>query len=470
MIIPFATQSYKSQSLPISAQRVVNCYAEREPQDAKTPVAVIELPGLINFATCGSGPIRGMRVMGGLLYVVSGGTLYSVTSAGVATSLGGTVGGSGFVLMIDNGTQVLILNGVNGYIYSVVGGFQVITDPDFNPSTSAAFFDNYFVLSWDGTNKFFLSASLDGTTYPSLDFASAEVAPDNVVAVVNQQENLLIFGQQTIETWYDAGTVNFPFQRIDGATIERGCAAALSPVKEDNSVFFLGDDLVYYRLDGTTPRRVSTHALEAAWRGYSVVSDAYSYSYTWEGHKFIVLTFPTGNATFVFDISTGLWHERESWDMNDNSFGRWRGSCVANIFNKILVGDAFSGQIGYHDPNTFIEFGNTMRALMVGPSLNQDRKRLFFYDFELDMETGVGNTVDPGSNPQVMMDWSDDSGRTFSVPQAWRALGAIGQYKQRVRWAGQLGQSRDRRFRVQISDPVPRRVIAARIDIAPGAA
>jgi hypothetical protein len=470
VIIPFATQSYKHPSLPISAQRTINCYAEREPPDAKTQVAVLESPGLSTFATLGSGPIRNAHMMGGVLYVVSGPLLYSVSLSGVRTVLGGSVGGSGYVLMSDNGTQLLIINGTFGYIYTVASGFQVITDPNFHASTSAAFFDNYFVFSWDGTNKFFISNSLDGTTYSGTDFASAEVAPDNVMAIVNQQENLLIFGQQTIETWYDAGAVNFPFLRIDGGTIERGCAAALSLVKEDNSVFFLGDDRIKYRLDGTLPRRVSQHAIEGAWQKYSSVSDAYSFSYTWDGHKLVVLTFPAANATWVYDISTGLWHERESRDMNNNSYGRWRGSCAVNAYNKILIGDAFSGQLGFLDPNTFTEFGATMVASMVGPSMNDDRKRMFFYNLELDMETGVGNTVDPGSNPQVMMDYSDDGGRTFSVPQSWRSLGAIGQYKQRVRWPGTLGQSRDRRFRVQISDPVPRRVIAARADVTPGMA
>lgn len=462
MLISFATNSYQHQSLPISAQRLVNAFAEKEPPDAKTQIAILTPPGLTNFATLGNGPIRGMHVMGGVLYVVSGGVLYSVTSAGAGTPVGGNVSGTGFVLMADNGLQLLIINGVFGYIYTVASGFQVITDPNFHASTSAAFFDNYFVFSWDGTNKFFISTSLDGTTYNGLDFASAEVFPDNVVAIINQQENLLIFGGNTIETWYDAGTVNFPFQRIDGGTIERGCAAALSPIKEDNSVFFLGDDLMFYRLDGTIPRRVSTHAIEDAWRSYTTVSDAYTYSYTYEGHKLIVLTFPSANATWVFDISTSLWHERELWDMNNNSYGRWRGSCFANVYNKLLIGDAYSGQVGFLDKTTFTEFGNTMRALMVSPSVNQDRRRIFHSLFELDMETGVGNTIDPGSNPQVMLDWSDDGGRKFVNQQFWQSLGKIGDYKHRLRWP-RLGQSRDRRYRVQISDPVPRNIIAAHL-------
>ena len=85
MKIPFASQSYKSQSVSVSAQRVVNMYAEKEPPDAKTDVALFGHPGILDFAVCGAGPIRGMHKMGGVAYVVSGNTLYSVSSTGVAS-------------------------------------------------------------------------------------------------------------------------------------------------------------------------------------------------------------------------------------------------------------------------------------------------------------------------------------------------------------------------------------------------
>jgi hypothetical protein len=467
MQIPFATESYKHRSLPISAQRCVNAYAEKEPQGAKTQIAVLGMPGLTLFTTVGSGPIRGMHLMGGTLFVVSGMFLYQVNSNGTSTLLGGQVTGTNVVSMADNGTQVIIVNGVNGWVWSAVAGFQTINSINFFPSTSVVFFDSYFVLSRDGTNQFFISAILDGTTFNGLDFASAEVSSDFVLAIVNQQENLLIFGQRTIETWYDAGAVQFPFLRVDGGTIERGTAAALTPIKEDNSVFFLGDDIVFYRLDGTQLRRVSQHAIEEAWQNYITVSDAYTFSYTFEGHKFVVLTFPSANATWVYDISTGLWHERESWDLNNNSYGRWRGSYAIGAYNQVLVGDAFSGQIGFIDETVATEFGNTTRALMVSPVIHNDRKRLFHSRFELDMESGVGTATGQGANPQAMLDWSDDGGRTFKNFQLWHSIGAIGAYTQRLRWL-RLGQARQRYYRLTISDPVRRSVIAASADISIG--
>jgi hypothetical protein len=466
-VVQFATNSYNSRSLPVSAQRVVNCYAEKEPPDAKTQVAVFGSPGLVQFASCGTGPVRGFTFMNGVAYVVSGQRLYSLTSAGVVTDIGGSIGGTSFTPMANNGTQVCVVNGVNGYIWSAASGFQIISDPNFHAANTVTFFDNYFVFDWANSNKFFISSSLDGTVYNGADFASAEVSSDYVLSIINQQENLLIFGQKTIEGWYDAGAINFPFQRTGASTIERGCAALLSPIKEDNSVFFLGDDLIFYRINGISLMRVSTHAVEQAFQSYGTVADAYTFSYTFEGHKFVNLIFPTANASWVLDIATGLWHERESWDQNNNSFGRWRGNCCLTAFGKVLIGDAYSGKIGYLDANTFTEFGNTMRALMTSPPIHQDRKRIYISTFELDIESGVGLNSGQGSDPQIMMDYSTDGGRTFKSPQLWNSLGKIGAYLQRARWF-RMGQARQWIIRVMISDPVKRVIISANADITVG--
>ena len=467
MQIQFATQSYKHPSLPLSAQRCSNFYAERQPADAKSQIAVLGVPGLTLLQAVGTGPIRGMHVMNSVLYVVSGGNLYSVPKTGAATALGGVIAGTGIVSMSDNGTQLCIVNGVHGYIYSVTGGFQAITDANFHAANTVTFFDNYFVFDWLGTNKYFISAILDGTTYSVLDFASAEVQPQNVVSIVNQQENLLIFCTGHIETWYDSGAVAFPFQRYDGATIERGCTGSYTPVKEDNSVFFLGDDLIFYRLNGIIPVRISTHALEYEWQTYTTTSDAYTFSYTWGGHKFIVLTFPTQLKTFVFDISTNLWHERESWDQNNQTYGRWRGNCHISWFGKELIGDAVNGNIGYLDESAYTEYGNTIPGLLVAPPIHSDRKRVFHSRFELDMEFGVGLASGQGSDPQAMLDWSNDGGLTFTPLQIWHSIGKQGEYRRRLRWL-RLGQARTRVYRLSITDPVKRVIIAAHADLTVG--
>lgn len=464
MKIPFGVNSYKSQSLPVSAQRLVNMYAEKQPPDAKTDVAVFGHPGILTFATCGIGPaIRGMHKMGGVAYIVSGQRLYSVTSGGVATDLGGNISGTAPVSMDDNGSQLVIVNGTNGYLYSSTLGFTLISDADFNAAETVQFFDQRFLLDWKNTNKFFASDSLDGTSYGALVFASAETRPDNVKAVVLLKQVLLVFGESSIEPWQDIGAANFPFERVPGVVIERGLAAPRATAKEDNTVFFLGEDRRFYRLDGFTPIGVSTPAIEAEWQGYSIVSDCYCFSYSWAGHKFIVVTFPTANKSWVLDIQTSLWHERESLDLNGRSLGRWLGNCALDCYDKILIGDAYSGKIGYLSASTYNEFGLNTQGLVTSPPVHSDRKRLFISRLELDIEAGVGITTGQGSNPEWMLRISKDGGRTYTNRQIWRSAGAIGQYRTRLRWL-RLGQARERVFELTTSDPVKRTIIAAHGD------
>lgn len=464
---PWTMQSYRSRSLPVSSQRIVNMFLETQPSGSKDQSPVFGTPGITLFSKCGTGPIRGVWKMEGVLYVVSGQRLLTVNSSGSATDIGGSILGTGNVAMSDNGTQLCIVNGAQGYIYSITGGFQLITDPAFNPAKTVIFFDNYFVFDWFGTNQFFISNTLDGTTYDALAFASAEVSPDWVLATVNQQENLLIFGQDTIETWYDSGDVNFPFNRYDGATIERGCAAALCIVKEDNSVFFMGDDLIFYRLNGVVPTRISTHAIEWAWSQYPTVADATIWTHTWQGHKFLVLTFPSGNATWVYDIATNLWHERISFNESNESMGRWRVSCGIDCYGMILVGDAYTGNIGFLDSTVYTEYGNLSQAYMISPAIFSDKKRVFMRRFELDVESGIGTTTGQGSDPQFMLDYSDDGGRTWSTLQVWDSAGQIGAYRTRLRWL-RMGNFRQRVLRLTISDPVVRTIIAAHVDVGLG--
>ena len=251
-----------------------------------------------------------------------------------------------------------------------------VTDINFFPADTVTYFDSYFVLNRSGTNEFFLSAQNDGTTYPPLSFDNAQVNPDIVVAVTTVHEILLIFGERSIESWYNAGAPGFPFQRYDGATIERGCIAALSIIKEDNTIFFLGDDKIFYRLMGVRPLRISTYALETAWSRYERVDDAFSFSYTTEGHKFIILTFPTGMSSWAYDTSTELWHERDSLAQGTQtqSIHRWRGNCSVIAYGKSLIGDLLLQGIGEVNWLDFLEFDTQIIGQCISPPYRGDRK------------------------------------------------------------------------------------------------
>lgn len=465
--ILFAIESDESRSLPLSAQRLVNLFVEKQDPSAKAQSPIFSVPGMTEFAVCGSGPVRGLWVLNNLLYAVSGNSLYSVNQNGVVTLLGDGISGVSPVSMSDNGTQLCIVNGSGGFIYSTTDGFTSITSPAFYPANTVNFFDGYFVFDRRGTNEFFISALYDGLTYSGLDFASAAAQPENVVATIQNLQLLFIFCKEHIELWYDAGTADFPFQRYSGGVINFGCSAPQTIVKQDGAIFFLGTDKVFYRLQANVPIRASTHAIEHIFAEDADLTQASCFTYTLEGHKFVNVTLPTSNRTLTFDISTGKWHERESWNALGASLGRWRANCSTEVYGQTYVGDAFTGQISLVDWSVYTELGNTIRGLASSAPIHADRKRVFISRLELDIQAGVGTSVGQGSDPQIMLRWSKDGAQTWSELQPWRAMGKIGEYLQRLRWL-RLGQGRQWCFELTVTDPVPRVIIAAHADYEVG--
>ena len=168
-------------------------------------------------------------------------------------------------------------------------------------------------------------------------------------------------------------------------------------------MFFLGVDKVVYRLQANVPIRISTHPVETAIAKEPDISKAFCFTFTLEGHKFIFLTLPTSLQTWVFDIASGKWHEWASWGANNASYGRFRGNCALECYQTILIGDAFSGQLGFVDWKNYTEYGFTMPMICTSVTQHHDRKYLFVYNFELDMQAGVGLASGQGSNPQAML-------------------------------------------------------------------
>ena len=203
-----------------------------------------------------------------------------------------------------------------GIIIDTTVQLSRITALAFQPASTVRYFDGYFVFSATNTRLFFLSSINDGTQYSGLDFATASAGSDLLVAVEIWHEQLLLLCEKHTEIWWDAGNVSFPFQRYDAALIARGLpnGAQYCVCSEDNTVFWMGDDGIFYRLNNYNPQRISTFAMEHAWAQYPLrFTDASCFVLDQEGHKFIIINFPSGCGTWAYDISSGLWHQRQSY-------------------------------------------------------------------------------------------------------------------------------------------------------------
>lgn len=444
MEIRFGVQSAAHRSRPASAQRMVNCYLETAPPASKSPVDVVPSYGIASFATPGNGPLRGGCVVNDVPFVVSGTSLYRIISSGVATSLG-TIPNLDDVTMMGDGTNVVVVTDTDGYVYNGTSVAQ-ITDPDFPGADWVLYFDGYAIIAEPGSGRIYIAGPLTPSSWNALDFTTAEGAPDDILWGVVDHRELFLFGRESTEVYYNSGNADFPFERVSSGFIEQGIMSKWAAGKIDNSVYFLGNDGIAYRLDGYTPIRVSHHPFEQAVEGYTNKT-CRVFAWAEGGHKFVAFRFAEG--CWLYDVSTQLWHERES-----HGYDYWRGKFTLNAFKSVLVADSESNKLGKLTADTFTEFGATMRTECTSAAVFDQNRTIEHAKLELCFETGVGLQSGQGSDPQVMLQFSDDGGRRWSS-EKWRSLGAIGEYKQRVIW-NRLGSSRDRVYRYAISDPVRR--------------
>jgi hypothetical protein len=446
--------SYRALSSAASSSRLLNCYAEQLPPDTDPPVALIRTPGITDFVlpTVGNGPIyamlRASDLNGTVLFVVSGTELWTVTETGT----GALMGDIGAVTSIDmewNGTHVVVVNTPNAfYCDGTSAGFAQITDADFTSrgASDVEFLDNYLLFVEPDTGRFFGADLGSASNFEALSFATAESSPDNLVGMKVDHGQLFLAGTDSMEIWENTGAPGFPFERAIGGRLEIGCLNGRTLAKQDNSVFWLANDYTVRRLDGATPTRVSQHGVETSFKNMTI-STAKAYTYSQEGHLFYVLSFFEG--TFVYDCTTQEWHERQSY-----GYDYWRAQAHAQIYGLEIVGDIASNKLGYLTRDVYTEWGDTQVMEWTYQPIHADGARAFHERLEIILETGVGLTSGQGSAPEIMLQYSNDGGKTFPGSMPNRSLGAIGRYEDRVVWQS-LGSSRvGRVYRASVSDPV----------------
>lgn len=476
MKTPILGATYVARSVNVADARMVNLYPEIVPEAGKEPAYLQRCPGLKNLATIGAGPIRGVWAFSNNTtdaFVVSGVELYKIDLNYNATLLG-TVIGSGPVSMADNGTQLFVAANGPSYIYNnSTGVFAQITDPDFPGAVSVGFLDGYFVFNQPNSQKIWITSLLNGTSIDPLDFASAEGSPDGVVGLIVDHREVWVLGTNSVEVWYDAGTQDFPLQRIQGAFNEIGCVSAYTIAKMDNGIFWLGQDArgrgIVYRANGYTGQRISTHAVEWQIQQYGDLSSALAYTYQQDGHSFYVLIFPDANTTWVYDVATQAWHERAGWD--NGEFTRHRSNCQMSFNNKIIVGDYENGNLYEFDLDTYADNGQIqkwLRSWRALPTGQNNLKRTAHHSLQIDMESGVGLNSGQGSDPEVMLRWSDDGGHTWSNYYT-SGVGKIGEFYRRVffRRLGMTLKLRDRVYELSMTDPVKTAIMGAELIISP---
>jgi hypothetical protein len=363
------------------------------------------------------------------------------------------------VQITSNGTDIVICSAGNLFSVTVGGSSSTFIQSGIG---MVDLIDDFFVATLDGTNNYIWSNAVS-TVFDPLNIQSTNGAPDILKGVRVARRTIYFFGTKSIEQWYDAGGVDIPFARIDGGFFEIGCLAKDS-IAELDGVFWLGGDEngagSVWTVTGGAPRRISTPAIEFAISQWSDPTDAEGFCYTQEGHSFYVLSSISGNETWVYDITTRQWHQR-AWLHPSGELYRVRPRCHLYFGGRHLVGDYENGNIYEYDLDTYSDNGNPLPAIRACSILQSGLEFQRNTSFRLDMDTGVGLTTGQGSDPQAMLRWSKDGGKTWSS-SIWRTFGAIGDYTKRCIWH-RVGGGERTVFEVTITDPVKRNIVGAMV-------
>lgn len=329
--------------------------------------------------------------------------------------------------------------------------------------------DGYFI-GLAASGNFYISAFQDGTSWNPLDFAF-EQTPDLTMAIRVCNRRVMMFGSNHIESYVDSGDALFPLIRDQSVYVECG-AYRNSLIICDNMIFGIAVNSLgaawCFRLNGVTPQRISTHAVETSWQSYTTVRDVNARAYQENGHAFVAFDFPTGNATWVFDVATGLWHERgvfnsvtNNWDMDIAQTHVFDAALQLHLVGSYLDSSIYLQGQKYFDFN-----GVPIYWLRRFPHINSDQSGILYDLFRLIMQTGVQGAMSAVTPATVTLSRSDDGGYTFTSPQFPNSIGTVGQYNKRLDWRA-LGRSTDRIFQITGNDPIPLAIVAVKGEVRP---
>lgn len=428
--IPFPVTSAPGKNPHDSAGRLINCYHEPLVSGARSRNVWRRAPGLKSFNLATYSGWRGGLVVGNLLYAAfsgSGGKVVNFASDGTETLMGPLAGTKKLFWARNNkapSPDVVVVDPDNGA--SVVTSAPAVSnypDTDVGSPNSVCFLDGYFFFTYgDGTC---IASAINDTSIDPLDFVKTEGNPNGLLRAIPFGE-LYLCGANSIEPYSNTGNATgFPFTRVK--IIPRGILGRYAVCGHEpgfgKGLFFVGDDKIVYYLDGYNPTKVSTPDVDRAIASFiengGSVDDVEMYPYVVDGHSCIVLRTPSW--TWVLDVDTLHWHERES-----HLLANFRAFGSVNAFDKWLVGDSQTNNVMEITEGSKDEMGSAIRFDIYSGPVSDFPNRVICDQASFDIARGVGiaTGADPeATEPVVYISWSDDGGLSWSVPVK-RDLGA----------------------------------------------
>lgn len=468
-VIEFPTTTAPGVNPTETGGRLINCYAEKAPAGGRSDIIWRRVAGLIAAFSTTQTEFRGAIEVGDVMYVVSGDKAYSITSNYTVTELTGSVGGSGLVQMARNMAavpEILIVHS-DGMSEIDISGSSVATfsDADLPAVNGITWIDGYFIVTSEAGQLY--QSGLNNTAFSSVDRTTAEADPDGLYRPIALGSDLLAMGFSTIEFYANAANpTGFAFNRgpvlpvgLKGPNAVAGFESGFS----DNLIFVANDNTVRV-LNGYTPAKISTAELERLIEAVTDVDTLEASVYQSAGHAYWVLSGVSDGErwTWVFDVSTGNWHERQSYGQD-----YWRGIGGVKAWEKWFTFDRDSGQVFQISTTAKREDESPLVWRLVSNQAHRFPGRVVVKRASFDFVVGVG--IDAGispieTDPVARIRWSDDGGYTWGN-YLTRELGTQGQQIGIDIFRAGLTGRQGRIWDLTISDPVEVAFFGGAMDI-----
>lgn len=302
-------------------------------------------------------------------------------------------------------------------------------------------------------------------------YVSASVTDDPVVALEVVENYLWMIGTESFEIWQTCSSEFSPIQRVKGGQNGVGTISGKSVASIAGDLFFVGGGPTgfcsIYKGNGTRIDNIATDAMKEELARYGTLKDAVGFCYSESGRRYYVVTFPSQDVTWVYNIVDECWHRRALRDSRDIQH-HWN-IASATVFGETVIASEFDGCRLFKISRDFFDDdgARTVRYRRC-PHIVKDERLLKHNSLTVGMRTGTGlpySAVKEDMHPRVMLGYVDGTrnGKTGLSLERWQEVGRAGATGTRVKW-NRLGTSRDRVYELRVSAAVPWCIYDAWID------
>jgi hypothetical protein len=405
--------------------------------------------GIVGNGT-GPGIDRGGINWNGVCYRVMGTKLVTVASNGAVTVLGDVGGPVNTLVTMDYSfDRLAIASGGRLYYWNNALGLVQVTDPDLGLVLDVVWVDGYFMTT-DG--EFLVVTELsDPTQVNPLKYGSSEVDPDPVVALLKLRNEVYALNRNTIEVFDNVGGEFFPFQRIDGAQVQKGVIGTFACCVFMEMIAFLGSGRNeapgIYMGANATAQKISTQEIDQLLLDYTEaqLATVKLEARNDKAHEHLYVHLP--DRTLVYDAAASAALQQQVWFTLSTSqvgFSRYRARNLVWAYDKWLIGDPQSSAIGYLVDTRGDHWGQIVRWEFGTLIVYNESNGAIFNELELVSLTG---SVALGVDPIITTSYSVD-GKAWSQDRGIR-VGTTGNSQKRLAWfqQGHMRNWRIQRFR-----------------------